>query len=307
MATPQTDGTGKIQKASEEPKTLFDFAKSMQNEIARALPKHITPDRMARVILTAVRTVPDLARCTQASFAGCVLQCAQLGLEPNTPLGFAYLIPRRNGKASERQKRDVWECTMVIGYQGFLELSRRAGVNSYAHAVRQGDVFDYELGLNPTLKHKPGEAADREKKPITHVYAVARTKEFADLPIFVVLSRSQIDARRARAQTQMIWKSDEEAMTQKTGIRALWKWMPKTVEMATAESVDEATESGKPLAAAFDPAVTAALTANGLQHDEEGDGPAELVDGATVPSDAVEARQGQAAIDYDRATGEVRQ
>lgn len=315
MAGPKTDSTGQIQKAAPQPGgDMVAFLTSMKGEIGRALPKHLTPDRMARVVMTALRTVPELAHCTRESFAGCVMQLAQLGLEPNTPLGHAWLIPRRDGKKSERAGRPIIECTVIIGYQGFLELGRRAGVNAFAYTVREGDQFKYELGLNPMLKHVPSEDPDRENKRITHVYAVARTKEFADSPIFVVLSRAQVEARKKRSATAgssfSPWKSDEEAMTLKTAIRALWRWMPKQIEQSTAEALDDAFDAGTSQAAVFDPAVATALQAHGLQmaDSEEGDAP-------QLPSDAqgvvdmpeAEARQGTLAVNYDRDTGEVRQ
>lgn len=305
MATPKTDASGQIQKA--QPQTgadLATFLGSMKGEIGRALPKHLTPDRMARVVMTALRTVPDLAYCTKESFAGCVMQLAQLGLEPNTPLGHAWLIPRKDSRKSERAGRPIVECTIIIGYQGFLELGRRAGVNAFAHVVKEGDRFSYELGLHPDLKHVPSEDPDREKKKITHVYAVARTKEFSDSPIFVVLSKAQVDARKARSATAgksfSPWASDEEAMTLKTAVRALWKWMPKQIEQSTAEAIDNAADSGLSQASVFDPAVATALQSHGLQLDDgEGD-PAMLSSGEESRMDelrgAVEARNGSVQV-----------
>lgn len=306
MANPKVDSTGQIQKASQVPAadSLATFLTSIKGEIARAMPKHLTPDRMARVVMTALRTVPDLALCTRESFAGCVMQLAQLGLEPNTPLGHAWLIPRRDSRKSEKAGRPIVECTIIIGYQGFLELGRRAGVNVYAHVVRDGDQFNYALGLHPKLEHVPSEAPDREKKRITHVYAVARTKEFADSPIFVVLSKAQVDARKARSATAgksfSPWQSDEEAMTLKTAVRALWRWMPKQIEQSMAEALDSAADSGTSQAAVFDPAVAAALQNQGLQLEEGDDDSPQLTSGDESRTDelrnAVEARSGSVQV-----------
>lgn len=268
MATPRTDGTGQIQKAQpkQEQPALLALLTSMKTEIARAVPKHLTGDRMARLVTTALRTTKDLVSCTPTSFAGCVMQLAQLGLEPNTPLGHAYLIPRKN--------KGTLECTIIIGYQGFLDLGRRAGVNAYAHVVRAGDDFRYSLGLKQTVHHVPSEEPNREQQPITHVYAVARTREFPDDPIFVVLSRAQVMQRKARSAAasngSSPWQSDEEAMFLKTGIRALWRWMPKSIEqssIATAHALEDASDSGRTQIAAtvLDPAVEQALQGQGLQ------------------------------------------
>lgn len=206
-------------------------------QIARALPRHLTPDRMARVVLTALRTTKNLAKCDQVSFAGCIMNLAQIGLEPNTPLGHAWLIPRRN-------KAGGYECTTIIGYQGYLELARRSGLTSapYAHVVREGDEFVYELGLERKLIHRP--KAGNATAPITHAYAVAPIA--GGDPVFVVLDASEIEVRRKRGASgnnySTPWDTDYTAMALKSAVRALWPWLPKSAEMALAASLDDDTD-----------------------------------------------------------------
>lgn len=266
MAGPQTDSTGQIVKPQNGAGSeLIALLQRMGGEISRALPRHMTPDRMGRIVLTALRTTKDLALCTRESFAGCVMQASQLGLEPNTPLGHLYLIPRRNKNLPPNQR----ECTMVIGYQGFIELARRSGLVSslYAYAVRQGDEFDYQLGLNPNIHHRPAEDAERENRPITHVYAVAAMRDSTER-VFVVLTKPQIEARRARSDAARSnyspWTTDYEAMALKSAVRALWKWLPKSTEIARAESIDAAAELGASQTQALDPTVTDVLAKHGL-------------------------------------------
>jgi recombination protein RecT len=232
----------------------------MGKELERALPRHISADRMMRIATTALRANPDLAKCSQVSFLGCVLSAAQLGLEVNTPLGQAYLIPRKN-------KNNGMECTLQIGYQGFMDLARRSGEVAaiYAEAVYQGDAFSYELGLEKKLSHKPGEDPAREDGPLTHVYAVAKLKSGEAL--FVVLTRSQVEKYRKRGGDRSFspWATDYEAMAKKTAVRRLFTWMPKSAEIAGAVAIDEAPELGKPQVAVFDTSVTAALEARGIE------------------------------------------
>lgn len=59
----------------------------MQSQIKKALPATITPERFTRIVLTALSSNPKLQQCTPGSFLGAMMQAAQLGLEPNTPLG----------------------------------------------------------------------------------------------------------------------------------------------------------------------------------------------------------------------------
>jgi recombination protein RecT len=218
--------------------------------------------------MTALRSTPHLAECTPDTFMGCVLQTAQLGLEVNTPLGHAYLIPRRNNK-----RGGIYECTLIIGYQGQIELAMRSGRidQIFAHVVREGDDFDYELGLEPKLRHRPSEDPDREQRPITHAYAVARVKDAS--PTFRVLTAAQIQARMARSSAASSgrtspWETDPEAMCCKSAVRALWPWLPKSPEMARAESVEVTQETGRSPTIAFSPEVQAAILATGVQTPE---------------------------------------
>ena len=207
---------------------MRSFIDNMAPGIAVALPKHLTADRMTRIVLTAIRKNPDLARCSQASLASEIMNLSQLGLEPNTPLQHAWLIPRN-------MKGSGMTCTTIIGYQGYIELAYRSGrVKSiYAHAVHEGDEFDYELGLNKRMHHKPTSAAGAK---CTHAYCVAHL-DGSD-PLFVVLRRSDIEARRARGAGGPAWGSDFDAMAMKSAVRALWPFLPKSAEMALATEVD---------------------------------------------------------------------
>lgn len=253
-----TEKNGQIKKADgAEDNSLKGLLRRMNGEIARALPKHINPDRMARVAMTALTTTPGLAECSAASFAGCILACAQLGLEPNTPMGMAYLIPRR--------MKGAQTCTLIIGYQGFLDIARRSGkvTGIYAYTVHEGDEFSYRLGLSPDIEHVPtGE--DRRAATYTHVYAVAKLRD-AD-PIFVVLQRGEVDARRARsaASASGPWETDHLAMVRKTAIRALWAWLPKSVEMQRVDTYDEAGEKGRAALPEMDDSTARTLLAAGV-------------------------------------------
>ena len=267
MSQPITKPNGEIVPRTEAAKPADQMAALIQKmtpELARALPKHLTGDRMARIVLTAIRINPKLAECTQASFLGCILSCAMLGLEPNTPLGLAYLIPRKNNKNGGKL-----ECTMLIGYAGMLALGNNAGATVYAYSVREGDAFRFQLGLDPNIWHTPSEDKDRESKPITHCYAVAIMPD--QRRTFTVLSIAQIEARRARsgAANEGPWVTDFEAMCLKTAVRAHFKWMPKSTEketiLANGIALEEATERGTPLLAAMDPAITDAMERHGVE------------------------------------------
>ncbi|WP_298442460.1 recombinase RecT [Gordonia sp. (in: high G+C Gram-positive bacteria)] len=204
--------------------TLAQLIERMKPEIGRALPKHMDPDRMARIATTVLRQTPQLARCTPESFLGALLTASQLGLEPG-PLGEAYLVPYGR------------EVTFIPGYRGLVKLAWQSGtIKSFnAHVVYENDEFDYSYGLEPHLTHKPARG-DRGKP--TEVYAAAVFKDGGS--VFEVMSVEDVEAirRRSRAGTNGPWKTDWSAMARKTVVKQLAKWMPLSPELAAAASRD---------------------------------------------------------------------
>lgn len=250
MAGPDTAPNGQIQAARKPGAELSDMLIQMQGEIARALPKHITPDRMARVVTTALRMNPDLGKSDTPSFLGSVLALAQLGLEPNTPLQQAWLIPRR----ATKRRDGGFETTVMIGYQGYLALAMRSGLvtSVYSIPVFRTDTFAYRYGTDPGIEHVPDESEERvAHEGITHVYAVARIRN-GD-PLFEVMTRQQVNERRARSANANggPWATDTIAMMRKTAIRALWPYMPKSAEMVMADALDQAHDTGRSVQSAL--------------------------------------------------------
>lgn len=201
-------------------------------ELARAVPGQITPERIARIALTSLNTVKHLAECTQESFAGALMSCAQLGLEPGGPTGEAYLLPFWS------TKRRAYEVQLVIGYQGMVKLFWQSPMAKHldAQVVHENDTFDYEYGLTPKLAHKT--SLTGRGRPIAY-YAVASMTNGGSA--FVVLSPDDIERirQRSKAKDDGPWKTDYDAMAKKTCIRQLFKLLPKSAELARAVAHDE--------------------------------------------------------------------
>jgi recombination protein RecT len=240
-----------VRNAPRAEVSLAQFVENHAQDFARVLPKHMTPDRMVRLAVSAVRTTAHLAECTVPSFASAIMACSVLGLEPNTPLGHAYLIPFKNNK-----RGGIYEVQLVVGYRGLTELMYRSGVVASVKCIPvfKGDEFEYELGLHPDIRHKPSKADDRGSDPrtLTHVYPVVRLREAGMDPIWDVFNRAQIEQRRkrSRASSSGPWVTDYVPMALKTGIRAIATWVPSSAEkaspLATAVAYEESIERGKP-------------------------------------------------------------
>lgn len=204
-----------------------------KKQLALAVPKHLNADRMARIAATEVRKNKALLNTEPTSFLGSVMQAAQLGLEPGSALGQAYLVPYGN------------QCQLIIGYKGMIDLARRSGqvLSLNAYAVREGDDFNFQLGLKPDIHHVPSLEADRIKKPITYVYAVATLKGGGYQ--FEVMSRAEVEAVKAKAKSKNIWNSYFEEMAQKTVIRRLFKYLPVSIEALEITNADAKREAGE--------------------------------------------------------------
>lgn len=214
-----------IQKATTTPTaakntSMQTYIKQMQGEIKKALPAVMTPERFTRIVLSALSTNPKLAQTTPQSFLAAMMTAAQLGMEPNTPLGQAYLIPYYNNKSRCN------ECQFQLGYKGLIDLAYRSGEVSIiqAQVVYENDSFDYSFGLEPILKHVP--AASDRGEPV-YVYAMFRTKD--DGFGFDVMS---MDAVRRFAQqysksfSSGPWQTNFEEMAKKTILKKVLKYAP---------------------------------------------------------------------------------
>ncbi|MEA4865324.1 MAG: recombinase RecT [Sphaerochaeta sp.] len=222
----------------KQPQTLKDFVIAMQDQIAKALPSVITAERFTRIALTALSSNPKLAECDRNSFLGGLMQAAQLGLEPNTPLGQAYLIPFKNNK------KGITECQFQIGYKGLIDLCYRSGemTSVYAHVVYEHDEFEYEYGLDQKLVHKP--ARTNRGNPVFY-YAVWKLKNggygFSVWSVEDVEAHARKYSQAYKSQYDSPWKSEFDEMAKKTVLKATLKYAPiKTDFIIDATQKDEA-------------------------------------------------------------------
>lgn len=217
-------------------KAMGDLLKRMHTQIEKALPSVITPERFTRIALTAYSRNEKLQECTAESFLGSMMQAAQLGVEPNTPLGQAYLIPYRN--------KGVMEVQFQLGYRGMIDLAYRSGEvqNIQAHEVYENDTFEYELGLEPKLKHIP---ALKDRGNVILYYAVFKLTNGG--VGFEVMSKEDVEAfakKKSKTYGTGPWQSDFDAMAKKTLVKRLLKFAPLKSDFVRAVTADETIKSG---------------------------------------------------------------
>ena len=208
------------QVATKEKKTMQDYIKAMEGEIAKALPAVMTKERFTRMVLSAISTNPQLGSCTPQSFLGAMMSAAQLGLEPNTPLGQAYILPYKN--------KGTLEAQFQLGYKGLIDLAYRSGDVEVvqAHIVYENDSFECEFGLEPKLTHVP---ADTNRGKAVKVYAMFKTK--AGGYGFEVMSMDDVKNHAQKysksfGSSYSPWSTNFEEMAKKTVLKKCLKYAP---------------------------------------------------------------------------------
>ncbi len=193
-----------------------------KKQIAVALPKHMTPDRFARVALTAMLKTPKLLECTKESVIECLLNCSALGIEPDGRR--AHLIPYGN------------KCTLIVDYKGIVELAKRSGdvSNVFAQIICDKDDFVWENGEvthRIDWRHARGD--------MYAVYATITLKDGSKQS--EVMTKDEVEAirKRSKAGTSGPWVTDFNEMAKKTVFRRLSKWITLSPEVADALDKDE--------------------------------------------------------------------
>ena len=235
MTTPKNVGslakTGSRAPAPKMPNDLKGWLNLYTKDIAKALPQQIDPKRFTRICMTALTGSSKLKSCTPESFIGAVLNSAQLGLEPNTPIGEAYLIPY--GQA----------CQFQLGYKGLIKLARNSGdiTKIGAECIHQNDEFSYTLGIDPTIEHKP---VFGDRGPVIGYYAYYKTKggEVA-FEVATVDEIREFATNRSKTYRNGPWQTDFDAMAKKTLIKRVLKYAPLATETQRAILQDETVKS----------------------------------------------------------------
>lgn len=211
---------------------MSGLLKRMHTQIEKALPSVITPERFTRIALTAYSENAALQKCDADSFLGAMMQAAQLGVEPNTPLGQAYLIPYGN------------KVQFQLGYRGMIDLAYRSGEIQMiqAHEVHENDEFEYELGLDPKLRHIP---ALKNRGEVILYYAVFKLINGG--VGFEVMSKEDVETfakKKSKTYRNGPWQTDFDAMAKKTLVKRLLKFAPVKSDFARAVAADETIKSG---------------------------------------------------------------
>jgi recombination protein RecT len=222
-AVQQSDQMTKRNLAAKQLNQLFERS---ANELRKVLPAGVTPEKIARVTLTACRKNPALLDCNPNSIVGAVFQASQLNLMIDV-LGSAYLVP---------YKQDV---QLIIGYKGYIDLIYRSPrvISVQAETVHMNDIFSARKGSDPFLTH---EQSDEPSEEIRGYYAIARLSNGGVM--WEYMSKKQVEAHRDKFssdykfkkskgyENNSVWAMHFDSMAKKTCLHRLTTWLPMEIE-----------------------------------------------------------------------------
>lgn len=235
-----------MSNAAPNPQMLLKHElEKIKAEMAKVLPKHVTADRMIKVVLSATARQPKLLECTTASICRSVMQAAELGLELGGLLGEAYLVPYSVKVPGYGRSPDRWEmqAQCITGYRGYIKLARQSGETESisARVAYRDDTFEVQLGTAEDIVHKPNLVSQaRDDKDIIAVYCVIKLAG-GGLQ-FDVMTKHEVDKIRGRSKSKDNgpWVTDYAEMARKTVTRRAMKYAALSSEqLARAQELDD--------------------------------------------------------------------
>jgi recombination protein RecT len=292
-----------LQPPLKKKKSIVDILNdsSTRQKMKAVMSGYITPEKMVRLCLNAINKTPRLAECSAESLIGAFMLAASLDLEPNTPLGQAYLIPyaknqpRVDAKGEKIQGADgkwIWEkkyiCNFQIGYRGFIDLAYRTDrlLKIEAEAIHENDKFEHQKGSDSFLRFSK-KLSDRGELIGGFCYMLVEAKNGSRADISAVLPLEEIHKIRERSETyktlrsavnnakdkdkqkaemalaETPWVMWEDDMVAKSVIKKAIKQFPLSHRIASAAEIDSVSDSGALDLEAFADPELAKATAEG--------------------------------------------
>lgn len=167
----------------------------------------------------------------------------ELPLDPN--LGFAYIIPYKNGRTGKTDPQ------FQIGYKGFIQLAIRSGQfeDINVRDVRDGEIIGEDF-LSGKLQFRMLRENRKQAKVIGYVSYFKLLNGFSKMAYWTVEELYQhagkysqtYSADKRYGKKSSRWSIDFDAMARKTALKLLIsKYAPLSVEMQNAIKYDQAT------------------------------------------------------------------
>jgi recombination protein RecT len=201
---------------SNEITVVRSAIEKMEPQFKAALPPQVSPERFVRVTMTAIQNTPALLNADRQTLYGAAMRAAQDGLLPDG----------REGAIVTFGNKAQW-MPMVAGIQKKVRNSGEISTWS-VNAVYENDEFDYQLGDEEKISHKP---TLRNRGELIAVYSIVVMKDGEKSR--EVMSVDDVNAirKRSRSPDKGPWATDYDEMAKKTVIRRHAKRLPMSTDL----------------------------------------------------------------------------
>ena len=233
------------------PGGLRRLLEDQSGNLAQLLPKHVTPERLAKTMLVAANRNPKIYDCTIASVIETITRAAELGLDLSGTLGEAYPVPFNN--KLKVNGREVWlhQLQLIIGYRGYEKLAWQSGQVDMidAEVVHANDAFEFSKGSDGVrLSWSP--CMERDRGPVVGAYCIIGIKGGKPLARFLPIADLEKIRNSSKSKDSPAWKNWAGEMYRKCAIKRTMKDSPLSSEKLTrAMELDEADHLDNVLAA----------------------------------------------------------
>lgn len=210
---------------------LREFQQTVEErraDFSNALPAHIPVARFERVVMTAIQNNLQLLDAPRRELFNACVKAAQDGLLPDGREGALVCRPSRNGVTV------TWQ-PMIAGIRKKVRNSGEIATWD-VQAVHENDAFEFELGDEPFIKHRP---ALKDRGELIAVYSVATLKSGEKSRDVMSVDdvnriRDRSDAWRAYKAGKIKstpWATDYAEMAKKTVARRHAKVLPMSTDL----------------------------------------------------------------------------
>ncbi len=181
-------------------------------------------------IIDLYNTDRTLQMCDPKNVVMEALKAASLKLPINKQLGFAWIVPYRDGKTGQ------YIPTFQLGYKGYIQLCMRTGAYRYINAdvVYEGELVKHdkltgEIEIDPTKR-----TSDKKIGYFAFIETLNGFRKTLYMTVEEVTKHAQQFSKSFNSKNS-VWASDFDAMALKTCLRLLLsKYGIMSVEMQRA-------------------------------------------------------------------------
>ena len=233
-------------------------------------------NRFITAAISAVSANPTLQRCDAASVLAAALQGEALGLSPSPSLGEYWMVPYRVGKADyEHPENDTYKANFQLGVAGRVQLAMRSGQYADLDAIeiREGEHKGRDPKTGKPIFEFIADDTEREKKPIIGYLAyftllngfhhsvyfskekclqwAERYSQAFDRKLYEKYVDGKVTDWKEKQKCSSPWYETFDTMAKNTVLKQCLKNGPKSIDMLSAEEIEDSSYEQSDLSDAF--------------------------------------------------------